>query len=292
VVVVDDASRDDTPALVDSCIDELSMPARVIRRAQNAGVSVVRNVGCRLAKGDWIQFLDADDLLTPQKIELQLAAVANVSDDVAVVYSPWQHMALEDEVWRPVGPLVDSQVDDETISRILDDFAFGFVGPALIRKSFLDVVGGFDEHLNLGEDIDLMLRIAMAGGRFQRVPSAEPTFFYRDTPFSLWRKSSADVGSMRNLVRMFRRVETYLRTQSQEGVSERARHGLARRYAKCLDSFIDRDPEAFQETLQWIAELGHKYSPDAGRGMRMLSTLVGYEGALRIRAGYRRLRPA
>jgi hypothetical protein len=97
---------------------------------------------------------------------------------------------------------------------------------------------------------------------------------------------------MRNLVRMFRRVETYLRMQSEEGLSERARRGLARRYAKCLDSFIDRDPEAFQETLQWIVELGHKYSPDAGRGMRMLSMLVGYKGALKIRAGYRRLRPA
>src|SRR4029077_17105270 len=97
-------------------------------------------------------------------------------------------------------------------------------------------------------------------------------FFYRDTPGSLWRQSSASPGSMRNLARMFKRVETYLRSSTPNGVSTRARHGLARRYATCLDTFIEHDPSAFRETLDWIADLGHTCSPDARRGLRLISS--------------------
>lgn len=72
IIVVDDASRDGTAA----CLDELHAPdLRVIRRSVNGGGSAARNLGMEAARGDWIAFLDADDLWLPDKLERQLAAL-------------------------------------------------------------------------------------------------------------------------------------------------------------------------------------------------------------------------
>jgi glycosyltransferase involved in cell wall biosynthesis len=158
------------------------MTGEVIVCGRNTGVGATRNTGWKRATGEWIQFLDADDLLAPRKIELQASYATRSPGDTAVVYSRWQRIGLVDGRWRPTGPLVSPSVDEDTVVGILKDADFGYVGPTLIRKSCLHAVGGFDEHLRLGEDLDLMLRIAMAGGRFRGVPSEDALFFYRQTP--------------------------------------------------------------------------------------------------------------
>ena len=64
----------------------------------NMGPAEARNAGCRSARGEWIQFLDADDLLEPRKIELQMVQ-ARVADRVDVVYSDWQKLVLQGNRW-------------------------------------------------------------------------------------------------------------------------------------------------------------------------------------------------
>lgn len=77
MIVVDDGSTDDSAAVAES----FGPPVRVIRQA-NQGESVARNVGMDAARGDWIAFLDADDLWKPEKIERQLHAANNSIDVV------------------------------------------------------------------------------------------------------------------------------------------------------------------------------------------------------------------
>jgi glycosyltransferase involved in cell wall biosynthesis len=291
VILVDDASRDDSVEVARTFLRDHSLTGHVIAREQNAGASAARNVGWRDARGQWIQFLDADDLLAPHKLERQAATAAQVPDDVVVVYSNWQNLELIDGQWRPTGAVSDLWVDDDAraarVAGILQEFSFGYGGPTLIRKAFLAVVGGFDEDLNLGEDIDLMLRVAMTGGRFQRAESREPVFFYRQTPGSLWRQSGAQMQSVRNMARVFRQAEAFLREQDAHGLPVAARGSLARRYARCLEFFAGRDPDSYQQMFQWIGGLGLTACPPyVSRGMQLASRLVGYENALRFRLSY------
>jgi glycosyltransferase involved in cell wall biosynthesis len=291
IIVVDDASPDDGAAIAGKFLERHSIKSRVVACEKNGGVSAARNVGWKLASGDWIQFLDADDLLARHKLESQAQRAAGAREGVAVVYSNWRHFALEDGTWQPSGPLVAPFVDDDPVLQILQDFNFGYVGPTLVRKSSLARVGGFDEKPNLGEDCDLMLRLAMAGGQFRKTLSTEAAFFYRQTPNSLWTASIKNVQAMRNLLYGFRDVEIFLRKQSPNGEpSDAARAALARRYSRFVDRYADSDPETFRSIMSWLRGLGLKYPPGLNPRLRALSMAIGYENATRLRSAYRRLR--
>jgi GT2 family glycosyltransferase len=289
LLVVDDGSSDGSAAVARSFLRDRSMKGEIIALERNAGVGAARNTGWKRATGEWVQFLDADDLLAPGKIERQAAVAAGLPDDVAVVYSKWQRIGLRDGRWLPIGPLMGSSVDDNTVLRILGDADFGYVGPTLIRRSFLRLVAGFDEQLRLGEDLDLMLRLAMAGGRFREVPSPEPLFFYRQTPGSLWQRSFRSGESVASLVRGFRRVETFLRDRSPDGLGEDARRALAWRYARHLSVLFEHDRAAFRESLEWIRGLGLTYPPGTSRKWRLVSRLIGYESAQALQLSGRRV---
>jgi glycosyltransferase involved in cell wall biosynthesis len=71
VIVVDDASNDNTVATINQYAAQSTLNIRVIEQSSNGGPSVARNAGWNTATGDFIAFLDADDIWHPQKLELQ-----------------------------------------------------------------------------------------------------------------------------------------------------------------------------------------------------------------------------
>lgn len=77
VVVVDDASTDNTVAIVEHFARTSSLNIRVIRQSVNGGPSVARNAGWNATTSEYLAFLDADDMWHPQKLELQFAAMQN-----------------------------------------------------------------------------------------------------------------------------------------------------------------------------------------------------------------------
>src|ERR1700680_2846049 len=76
LVVVDDASQDDSVRLAESFIATHNLHGQVVRSERNGGVSAARNRGWQIARGEWVQFLDADDLLAPKKLQVQIEHAA------------------------------------------------------------------------------------------------------------------------------------------------------------------------------------------------------------------------
>lgn len=291
LLVIDDASPDDSVAVARRALANYALDGRVVVREANGGAAATRNQGWRMASGDWIQFLDHDDILAPHKIESQARCAAQQSDDVAVVYSNWQHLTLEGDAWRPSGAVHAPQVDANPVLQILQQITFGYVGPTLIRKSFLAAVGGFAKERNIGEDVDLMLRIAMAGGQFRAAPSDEAAFFYRQTPNSLWQAYAKNPEAMRNLLYTFRSVETFLRREaSGGGLPESLRAALAMRYSRFVDFYHENDREGFELLMGWLSELGFKVPLGTSGSTRILASTMGYQNALRLRTVWRTLR--
>jgi glycosyltransferase involved in cell wall biosynthesis len=290
IVMVDDGSTDDTADIGRKFLRDRSMKGQVVSHESNGGCAAPRNAGWPLTEGDWVQFVDADDLLEPRKFALQTACAAAVPDDVAVIYSPWRHYEMVGGKWGPTGPLVASNVSDDPVVRILQDRLFGYVGPTLIRRSFLQAVNGFDSDLLHAEDFDFMLRVAMAGGRFLGALTPDPLFLYRMTPGSMWQTSTKRVGPMRQGARVVRRVDLDLRQRYPNGLPEEVRRALGNRYLQYLHFFMSHSPEDYRETAGWIAALDLPRPPGMGRALGLLSRIIGYKNALDFRTSYRRAR--
>jgi len=95
VIVVDDASTDDTPAVA-----ALFGRRIIYHRQTNRGVSAARNLGIDRATGDWLAFLDADDLWEPEKLEA-VAPVCRSEPRPAIVFTDYRTFGKKESVQRP-----------------------------------------------------------------------------------------------------------------------------------------------------------------------------------------------
>ncbi len=150
VMVIDDASQDDTAALMLARYPQV----RYLRLTQNRGVSAARNHGIRQARGDWLAFLDSDD----EWLEGKLAA-----QKMALEQAPDCRLCHTEEIWIRHGKRVNAQrkhakSGGQIFERCLP---LCVISPssALIQRRLFDAVGGFDEDLPACEDYDLWLRI-------------------------------------------------------------------------------------------------------------------------------------
>lgn len=101
LLIVDDGSTDDTQAIVGSCTDER---IRYMRNERNTGGALTRNRALREAKGRYIAFLDADDVWLPEKLEKQIAFMAD--NNYAFTYHNYTEI---DEQSKPLGVLVSGK---------------------------------------------------------------------------------------------------------------------------------------------------------------------------------------
>lgn len=164
LIVVDDGSTDDTAAILASYGDRL----RVLRQA-NGGVAAARNAGLRAARGEFVGFLDADDLWLPWKLAVQLQHLRR-HPDVGVVYAAWQVWRSQRDGSFGTPPTCQAPPDDGVVpleeagsgwlyNRLLEDCII-HTSAVLLRRSLLARVGLFDEALRRGEDYDLWLRLS------------------------------------------------------------------------------------------------------------------------------------
>lgn len=166
-LIIDDASTDNT-AVVVAKFTGTDPRFRYIRLERNVGVSAARNRGLSEAKGEYIQFLDADDVIAPSKLELQ-AKVLDASPELSVVYSDVVRFsgAVDFAAVGETIPADKFQGDPRSVvSRLLRGNAFR-LNTVLFRRRLVDKLGGFQEHLRHVEDWDLWMRFASAGHRFQ-----------------------------------------------------------------------------------------------------------------------------
>ncbi len=162
VIVVDDASTDETASIVGGFTDR-RIHLLVLPRPVGGGLA--RNAGIEAAEGDLVAFLDSDDEWTPCKLERQLSRLKEMPD-ATMVYSPYvlyDHL-LNRRVPHP-GPLYEGDVFDQ----LLRGWAIVTSG-IMVTRNGLRAVGGFDADLPGVQDYDLALRLAQAGHRLAAVP--------------------------------------------------------------------------------------------------------------------------
>jgi glycosyltransferase involved in cell wall biosynthesis len=154
VIVVDDGSTDGTNRALEPFMGRIRYLSQ-----KNAGSAAARNRGLDLAQGEFVLFLDADDLLLPGKMTAQVAYLRE-RPSLGYVHSGWQHLdetgqwGLTVEPWHEVPELtLEAWLQYKPVQ----------LGAILFRRHWLQAVGGLDASLRQAHDVDLMLRLSLAG---------------------------------------------------------------------------------------------------------------------------------
>ncbi|NES24778.1 MAG: glycosyltransferase [Symploca sp. SIO3E6] len=174
LIVINDGSQDSTLEILSS----ISEPRLKIFSYPNGGQAISRNRGISQAKGEYISFLDADDLWTPDKLATQLRALQE-NPQAAVAYSWSDFIDESSKFLRPSGHVTVN--GDALANLLLVNFLDNGSNP-LIRRQALDEVGGFEASLTPAEDWDLYLRLA-ACYHFVAIPV--PQILYRTSAGSM-----------------------------------------------------------------------------------------------------------
>jgi glycosyltransferase involved in cell wall biosynthesis len=156
-IVIDDGSMDDTRSVVENFAD----PRIRYLYQENKGLPGARNTGIRSARGEYIAFLDSDDLFMPHKLEIQLRMLEE-RPDLGLVAGGHLEIDQKMQILREVRPWQSQSMFE--LSNWVQGCPF-IVNAVLVRREWLERVNLFDENMPYVEDWDLWLRISHVGCR-------------------------------------------------------------------------------------------------------------------------------
>ena len=163
IIVIDDGSTDNTQQLIQSQTKNI-----IYLKQDNQGPSAARNAGIKLAKGDWIAFLDADDQWTSDRIEKQLDALS-LSPELHLLAGDMQEIDLDNKVITQSVLAKHSLLEPFQInqSRPIHNALAQLVtknfiptGTVLVKRSTVLEAGLFNINIRFGEDLELWAKIA------------------------------------------------------------------------------------------------------------------------------------
>ncbi|XSG82645.1 MAG: glycosyltransferase family 2 protein [Methyloligella sp. ZOD6] len=168
IVIVDDASSDDLSAALEPYGGDI----RLVRHEKNQGAAAARNTGIREARGDYLAFLDSDDIWHSTKIAQQMAFMGDLG--LAASCTNFRLVPPQSEkgdiAWRPY---------DRTLT--LNDAVWGcYVSPGstlICRKALLEELSGYDVTFPRYEDWDLLVRMVRLAGKIGFLQEALSTIF-------------------------------------------------------------------------------------------------------------------
>jgi len=166
VLVIDDGSTDDTAAIAEGFAPRV----RVFRRS-NQRTAAARNFGVEQATGEWIAFVDHDDLWEPHKLERQMAELAR-HPEADLCYTGFAPLIKKGNSAR-IGKVYEVP-PAEDIRRSLYRTVTFLPSSIVIRRSTFVAVNGFDTKIYKSEDYDMWLRLLHAGVKF--AACREPLF--------------------------------------------------------------------------------------------------------------------
>ena len=170
VLCVDDGSTDATMVVLDDYRARSNGRIRVHRQPRR-GASAARNEGLRHTQGEWVQFLDADDMIAPGKIEGQLRlAVSDPAPDLVVGS---YEKVLPNGMLVPVDPLFDRPWMALIKTRL------GTTSANLWRRTAVEKAGGWAETLGSSQDYELMFRLMREGARVAFDPALHTSVLKR-----------------------------------------------------------------------------------------------------------------
>lgn len=158
ILVIDDNGKDsEFSNLTKQALNQLIFKNKIkyIQHECNSGLPSARNTGIKIARGEYISFLDDDDEYLPIKIESQLKIFKNAKDNIGLVYGAYLRKDLNMNTEILVKPKLKGNFNS-----IMGLNKIGTPSIVICKKRAIDKIGGFDETFKYKEDIDFYFRLS------------------------------------------------------------------------------------------------------------------------------------
>ena len=280
VIVVNDGSTDRTQGIIDR------FPGIITARQPNRGGSAARNHAFSLSKGDFIQYLDADDLLAPDKIEKQIIALQSATERHIAsgpfgnfIHAPGDVTHKPDAGWKdysyPLQWLIDAAFDNAMFPPVV----------WLTPRHIIEEAGPWNEELSYNDDSEFFARVLL---------KSKGIVFTKDA-WSYYRRGiKTSVGSRKNRKALQSRLQSLnlvTRHMMSENSSLQTRNACACQYHKFIFSIYPQYPDLYRSARENIKELNPSIRPHFGKGtFRVFSFLLGWKAAKWIRYYYYKMK--
>lgn len=280
VIVVDDGSTDDTRDVARRFGDA---GVRVYTQ-ENAGAAAARNRGLHRAEGELIQFLDADDLLDPEKILLQVAALRGRMDHVASGAWARFHKDPSEANFRPQAPWRSFERPAELLQILYRHHLMMQPACWLVPRRVADAAGPWNEELSLDDDGEYFCRVVLASRGVVFTESAR-SYYRSGVAGSLSRVRSAAAWRSQ-----FRSTELCCGALLAADDSPAAKEAAAARYTRLAHGCYPDEPAMARECEERARQLSpRRIDPEiGGPAANALARVIGWRRAKRLRTFLRK----
>jgi glycosyltransferase involved in cell wall biosynthesis len=229
IIIVDDGSRDQTLAVArgfaSKDVSVLTQP--------NQGASAARNKAYSISQGNYIQWLDADDILAPDKIERQMHALGSCRSNRTPLSSGWGHFMYRWEKAEFVAtPLWEDLEPAEWLCRKLELNLHMQPATWLVSRQLSDAAGPWDERLSLDDDGEYFCRVLLASDGVRFIPEAR--VYYRLAGVSSLSNVDMSDKKLESLCLSMKLHVSYLRSLEDTDRVRRACQSYLQRWVICF----------------------------------------------------------
>ena len=274
VIVVDDGSTDNSLAVAKSFESSI---VKVISQ-ENKGASAARNVALKEVQGDFIQYIDADDLLAPDKIELQLKLLEQNPNSNVVASSEWarfyhhpqEALFIPQLLWR------DMSVVDWLICA-WENHLMMPSGGWLVPRKISEKAGFWNEDLSVNDDGEYFTRVILASEGVKFCPGAR--FYYRSGISGSLSKSNSEKARKSEFLALSLGTSNLLNREN----SPRTRQVCATVFQRFIYEVYPDVPELSIKAAAKVQEFGgSNLQATGGKMFQLLSKFVGWKKAKKI----------
>ena len=280
IIVIENGSTDQGYQVVKS-IDDKRLS---VFQITTPNAAAARNYGFQKATGTYVMFLDADDVMAPNKIELQLKALSKKPKGF-IACCAWakfktntkEAVISPQKVWNIQNPI------DWCLQSWMGE---GMMIPGcwLIPKPIIDKAGLWDERLSLHDDGEFMCRVLLASKGNVFVENT--VVYYRQLATSLSRQNQ----SYRAAKSALNVCESYRKSLLPLYDGPKVRQALAYNYRRFMYEFHPKHKDLLQQARQSIQTLDVKNLPlIGGENFKKLTKIVGFYNALSLRESFTNL---
>lgn len=280
IIIVDDGSTDKSWEIIESYRKKYPNIIKTYQQ-ENKGACAARNKAFELSSGQYIQYLDADDLLAENKIEEQTILFKKFGNNNKIITScSWVRFKNNPKDAKIDRQYIDKDYDNP-IDWLIDSWRGKGMGQTniwLIPRDIIDAVGKWNEQLKKNQDGEFFCRVLLKSNKI--IYSNNSIVYYRDTENSI-----TNIFSYETSEHTLKSYELYCDYLSRYLDQKKVRLALATNFSSFYSYVYPHYPDLLARAEKKINELGFKSFPlNGGRNFKLLSSLIGVKKATHFRS--------